>query len=203
MKGNPMRFILLGASALFLAGCGGEKYPVPAAEALATLESIGTPAGLYPLPTGLEEVSVDFASAPEHNSVKWTFSHGADDLGTIFATVEPKSESASNVRVSWVEGSASDENWRNGKVRGLLDRQVQRLVVEAVDAKFERRSFDMALRNKVSAETAAASMSAMMDDVVASRDAHIASMEQSERESDSRRAAYDPNDAAKPMTDNR
>jgi len=196
-----MRFFLLATSALLLAGCGGEDYPVPADEALATLESIGTPAGLYPLPIGLEDVSVDFASAPEHNSVKWVFSHGGDDLATIFATVEAKGEGKSNVRVSYVEGGAPDGNWRNGKVRGLLDRQVQRLVVEAVDAKFERRPFDMALRNKVSAETAAASMGALMEDVVASRDAHIERMEESERESDSRRAAYNPNDAAKPMTD--
>ena len=196
-----MRFFLLGASALLLAGCGGEEYPVPAAEALATLESIGMPKGLYPLPIGLEEVSVDFASAPEHNSVKWTFSHGADDLATIFATVEPNGEASSNVRVSYVEGSAPDGNWRNGKVRGLLDRQVQRLVVEAVDAKFERRPFDTALRNKVDAETAAASMGALMNDVIASRDKHIASMEEAEREVDSRRAASDPSDATKPMTD--
>lgn len=196
-----MRFILLGASALLLAGCGGEDYPLPASEAFATLESIGTPEGLYPLPIGLEEVSVDFQSVPEHNSVKWKFSHQGDDLATIFATVEPKGDAASNVRVSYAEGTAPDENWRNGKIRGLLDRQVQRLVVEAVDSKLERRPFDTALRSKVSAETAAASMGALMNDVVASRDAHIESQEQSKRESESRRAAYNPDDAAKPMTD--
>ena len=200
MKGNAMRFILLGASALLLAGCGGEDYPVPAAEALDTLMSLGTPAGLYPLPVGIEEVAVDFQQVPEHNAVKWKFSHQGDDLATIFAQVKPKGDAASNVTVSYVEGTAPDDKWRNGNVRGLLKRQVQQLVVEAVDAKFERRPFDKALRARVSAETAAASVGAMFKEVDASMDAWVAQEKQEKRES-AARAAMHQNSAAKPMTD--
>ena len=195
-----MRLILLGATALLLAGCGGEDYPVPATEAFDTLASVGTPKGLYPLPIGIEEVSVDFSTVPEKNFVKWSFSHDGDDLGTIFAEVKPKGDASSNVRVSYADGAAPDENWRNGKVRGLLKREVQKLVVEAVDAKFERRPFDTDLRARVSMATAAASMGAMMKQVDASLDAEIERREENKRESESRRVAYKPADKSKPMT---
>jgi hypothetical protein len=196
-----MRFILLGASALLLAGCGGEEYPVPASEAFATLQSVGTPTGLYPLPIGVEDVSVNFSTVPEKNFVRWNFTHEGDDLGTIFAQVEPNGDNSSIVKVSYADGAAPDEKWRNGKVRGLLERQIQRLVVEAVDSKLEQRPFDTALRANVSAETAAASMGELFKEVTASRDEFIENEAQRERESESRRAAYNPADAAKPMTD--
>ena len=112
-----MRSILLGVSAVLLAGCGGgEDYPVPATEAFATLSSVGTPEGLYPLPVGVDEVSVNFESIPADNSVKWKFSHDGDDLATISARVEPWYNSILSDR--YVEGSRG-ANWHNGQVRKL------------------------------------------------------------------------------------
>lgn len=196
-----MRFILLGASALLLAGCGGEEYPVPASQAFATLQSVGTPEGLYPLPVGVDELSVAFSTVPEKNFVRWNFTHEGDDLGTIFAQVEPNGDNSSIVTVSYADGTAPDEKWRNGKVRDLLERQIQRLVVEAVDSKFEQRPFDTALRANVSMETAAASMGALFKEVNASLDAHIEGEKERKLERESRRVAYNPADATKPMTD--
>jgi hypothetical protein len=196
-----MRLILLGAAALLLAGCGGEEYPVPATEAFDTLASVGTAHGLTPLPVGFEEVSVDFSSVPDENFVRWNFSHEGDDLGTIFAQVKPNGDNASIVTVSYADGTAPDEKWRNGKMRGLLKRQVQRLVVEAVDSKFERRPFDSDLRAQVSVETASATMGDLFKDVDKSLDAEIARRKERELESASREVAYTPEDASKPMTD--
>ncbi len=194
-----MRLILLGASALLLAGCGGEEYPVPASEAFVTLSSVGTPAGLYPLPVGVHEVAVNFESLLADNSVKWSFSHEGDDLATIIARVEPNGDNSSNVTVNYVEGTAPDENWHNGQVRKLLRSQVQKLVVEAVDSKFEGRPFNADLRASVSAATASASVGAMFKDVDASLDAEIERREQHEREKEDR-ATMIPNNS-KPMTD--
>src|SRR5688572_9413780 len=106
VKGNKMRFILLGATALLLAGCGGETYPVPATEAFDTLASVGTPKGLYPLSIGIEDVNVDFSTVPDQNFVKWSFSHDGDDLATIFAQVKPDGETSSTVTVSYTDGTA-------------------------------------------------------------------------------------------------
>ncbi|HEY0087006.1 MAG TPA: hypothetical protein VGB65_14005 [Allosphingosinicella sp.] len=196
-----MRFILLGASALLLAGCGGEDYPVPASDAIDTLSSIGTPVGLSPLPIGMQAVEVDFSTVPEQGFVRWRFSHEGDDLGTIFAQVTPKGDTASNVRVSYADGTAPDEKWRNENIRGLLKRQVQQLVVEAVDAKFEKRPFDRKLRLRVDSETAAASMGALFKEIDASQAEFIANEKQRKREAESRRVAYRPEDQSKPMTD--
>lgn len=195
-----MRFILLGASALLLAGCGGEEYPVPASEAFATLSSVGTPAGLYPLPVGVHEVAVNFESIPADNSVKWKFSHDGDDLATMVAHVEPNGEKSSKVTLSYADGTAPDENWHNGQVRALLRRQVQQLVVEAVDSKFDRRPFDADLRASVSAATATASVGAMMKDVSAGFDAELERRADRERE-DKNRSATNPYNATKPATD--
>lgn len=195
-----MRLILLGASALLLAGCNGEEYPVPASEAFATLSSVGKPAGLYPLPIGVHEVSVAFESIPSESSVKWKFRHAGDDLATIIARVDPNGDAASNVSYSFVEGTAPADKWRNGPVRNLLRNYVQQLVVEAVDSRFEHRPFNPELRASVTASTASASVSAMMKDVSASMDAHIAKQAQYERESEAQ-SAMNPRNATKPMTD--
>jgi hypothetical protein len=195
-----MRLMILGAAALLLAGCGGEEYPVPAAEAYAKLAGVGTPEGLYPMPVGLEEVSVSFESLPSQNAVQWRFGHDGDDLAQIIAKVEPNGDKASIVSLQYVEGSAPDENWRNGKVRRLLRNEVQRLVVEAVDSKMENRAFDAALRADVSAKTAAASMGAIINDVSKSMDEEVARREQRDRE-DEARVATNPNNATKPSMD--
>jgi hypothetical protein len=195
-----MRFLLAGASALLLAGCGGEEYPVPAAQAFDTLASVGTPSALSPLPVGIEMVDVEFDAVPDHNAVKWKFTHEGDDLGTIVARVDPNGDAASKVTVYYADGTAPGEKWRNEKVRGLLERQVQRLVVEAVDAKFEKRPFDQQVRLSVTKETALASVGAMMKDMDASLEEEIARRDEIERESKSR-AAIRSASSTKPMTD--
>ena len=195
-----MRLTILGAAALLLAGCGGEEYPVPASQAYATLAGVGTSTGLDPMPVGLEEVSVSFESLPSQNAAQWRFSHDGDDLARIIAKVEPNGDNASIVSLQYDEGSAPDENWRNGKVRRLLRNEVQRLVVEAVDSKMESREFDSALRADVSAKTAAASMGAVINDVSKSMDEEVERRAQRDREDDARVAA-NPNNATKPSMD--
>jgi hypothetical protein len=192
--------MLLGASALLLAGCGGEEYPVPASEAIYTLSAVGTPAGLYPLPIGLEGIQVDFDTVLDQNFVKWRFSHDGEDLGTIFAQVEPNGETKSTVRVSYADGTAPDENWNNGKIRGLLERQVQQLVVEAVDAKFEKRPFDKEVKRRVNMETAQASIGTMFKEVDASMNKHIANEKEAKRVAESVRT-INPDQFSKPTTD--
>jgi hypothetical protein len=206
-----MRVILLAASALTLAGCGGEKYPLPVAQAFATLASVGTPPELYPLPVGVDGVDVNFGSDPADYSVKWSFAHAGEDLATIVARVEPSGDSSSTVTVNYVEGSAPDGNWHNGHVRDLLERHVRQLVVEAVDARFEQRPFDARLRDSIAAISASQSVGAMMKDVDASLDAEIERRKPRERESAARlkryrheirnRPATNTGGAAKPMTD--
>lgn len=195
-----MSFVLCGASALLLAGCGGgEEYPVPATEAFTTLSSVGTPAGLYPLPVGVHEVAVSFEPMPAEHSVKWHFTHAGDDLASIIARVEPSGDKSSKVSIDYVEGIAPETNWHNGQVRKLLRKEIQKLVVEAVDLKFEGRPFDDDLRNKVTVATASASVGAMFNDVDASLDAEIERREQDERDREDR-AAMIPNNS-KPTTD--
>ena len=194
-----MRLIVLGVAALLLGGCGGEEYPVPASQAYATLSGVGS-ASLSPMPVGLEEVAVSFESLPSQNAVQWSFSHAGDDLAKMVAKVEPNGEAASIVSLAYVEGSAPDENWRNKQVRRLLRNEVQRLVVEAVDSKMESRSFNTALRAEVSANTAAASMGAIIGDVSKSMDAEVERRAQRDRE-DEARVATNPNNATKPTMD--
>ncbi len=205
-----MRFILLGASALLLAGCGGEEYPVPASEAFATLSSIGTPPELSPLPVGVHELDVSFQSVPADNSVKWQFRHSGDDIATITARVEPNGDQSSRITVDYAEGTAPDGKWHNCPVRNLLRRHVHQLFVEAVDARLEQRPFNTELRNSVTVTTAAASMRTMMKDIDSSMDAEIERRRPRERESARRVAQYqremrnrpaaNPSDAARPMT---
>lgn len=206
-----MRIILLAASALALASCGGENYPVSASQAFATLSSVGTPPELYPLPVGVDGVNVNFGSDPADNSVKWSFNHAGDDLATIIAHVEPNGDNSSTVMVDYVKGTAPDGNWHNGHVRNLLQRHVQQLVIEAVDARFEQRPFDARLRDSIAAVAASQSVGAMMKEVDASLDAEIERRKPRERESAARlkryrdeirnRPATDPATAVKPMTD--
>ncbi len=195
-----MRLWMLGAAALLLSGCGGEEYPVPASQAYATLAGVGTPTGLYPMPVGLEEVGVRFETLPSQNAVQWHFTHDGDDLAQVIANVEPNGDNASIVSLHYVEGSAPDENWRNGQVRNLIKHHVQKLVVEAVDSKMENRSFDMALRADVSATTATASVGAVMNDASKAMDAEIERRAERDRESEAR-SATNPHNATKPSMD--
>ena len=202
-----MRLMFLGAAALLLIGCGGEEYPVPAGQAFTALSGVGTPEGLYPLPGGLYDVGVRFESVPADNAVQWHFSHEGDDLARIVAKVEPNGDAASTVSINYVEGTAPDENWRNGQARQLIQTGVQQLVAEAIDSKLENRPFDKQLRANVAATTTALSVGGMMQDASASMDQAIAEEKQSKKEAEARAEANPyaktrpTMDTSKPTTD--
>lgn len=195
-----MRRVMIGFAALFLSGCGNEVYPVPATEAYLSLSSIGMPSGMSPLPGGLEPVSVNFESIPGENKVQWLFTHAGDDIGRIVAVVTPDGDASSNVAVRYVDGTAPDEKWRNGQARRLIEYEIQKLVVEAVDSKLENRAFDEGLRKQVTMNVATASISSMMSDVSASMDAHIAKQKEREEERKNR-TSTSPQAATRPATD--
>ena len=95
-----------------------------------------------------------------------------------------------------MDGSAPDDKWRNGQARRLIRDQVQRLFVEHVDATFEKREFSQSLKNDVVMQVSAASMGALMNDVSASMDAHIAREKERKNQSNA-----NPYAATKPSTD--
>ena len=203
-----MRRTIIGVAALLLASCGGggEVYPVPSTQAYLQLSSIGTPPAMDPLPGGLSPVSVRFEAIPGENSVQWLFTHEGDDIGRIVARVTPNGPASTNVTVAYVNGTAPDGNWRNAQARQLIENQVQKLVVEAVDSTLENRRFDENLRRQVATDVSTSSVGAMLGDISSSADAVAA--EEKEREqhqedasSASPDVAISPNDASKPMTD--
>jgi hypothetical protein len=183
-------------AAMLVSACGGETYQVAPTEAFLTLSNIGNPPGTSTLPGGLSAMNVSFESVPADNSVVWKFTHDGDDVGRIVATVTPDGDTATNIRVGYMDGSAPDENWRNGQARRLIRDQLQRLFVEHVDATFEKRAFNQGLKNDVVMQVTTASMSAIMNDVSASMDAHIA--KEKERKNQSSASPYA---ATKPSTD--
>jgi len=195
-----MRLLLLGVATLLLAGCGGEKYQVPASQAYTTLTGVGTPSAFYPLPGGLNDVSVRFEALPADNAVQWHFTHEGDDLAKIVAMVEPSGDDASNVSVFYVEGSAPDENWRNGAVRNQLSAGVYQLVTEAVDARLENRSVDQTFVATVRNNITMASMGGMMNDASSAMDKAVERQKERERERESQ-GATNPYGATKPATD--
>ena len=197
-----MRVFLLGAAALALAGCtSGESYPVEVSEAYSTLTSLGYPDGVYPLPVGLTNVALQFEAVPAENAVRWPFRTGnGGDLATVTATVAPDGGEASTVSFAYAEGTAPDGKDRNKKVRRLIQAHVQPLIVEAVDAKFEKRPFNKSMRYTSDSMTATASVGDMMKDVDSSLDAHIAREKEREAEKEAR-VFVNPRNATKPTTD--
>ena len=129
---------ILGLAALLLASCGGggEVYPVSSKQAYLELSSIGTPPAMDPLPGGLSPVSVTFEVIPGEKSVQWLFTYEGDDIGRVVAKGTPDGATSAASR-PYVNGTAPDDNWRNAQARQLIEKQVQKLVVEAVD--FEAR----------------------------------------------------------------
>lgn len=195
-----MRRLTIGLAALLLSACGGEVYPIPATQAYLTLSGIGTPSGMSPLPGGLHPVTVRFESLPGDNMVQWKFSHNGDDLARIVAQVTAEGDTSSNVRVAYVKGDAPDDKWRNGQARGLIEREIQRLVVEAVDAKLEQRPVNDELRREVTRQVTMASIGAVMDDVSTSIDKAVKEQKKREAVRGSASAA-NPYNATKPSTD--
>ena len=196
-----MRTLMIGVAAMALAACSpSETYPVSASDAYSTLTGLGYPAGVYPLPAGLMNVALQFEAVPADNAVRWQFSNGdGATLATVTATVAEDGESESTVTFSYADGPAPDEG-RNGKMRQMIKSYVQPLIVEAVDARFENRSFDKALRSNADAMTATASVGDMMKDVDASLEEHIAKEKEREVEREAR-ALANPHNATKPTTD--
>jgi hypothetical protein len=199
---------ILGLAALLLASCGGggEVYPVSSKQAYLELSSIGTPSAMDPLPGGLSPVSVTFEAIPGENSVQWSFTHEGDDIGRIVATVTPDGTASSNVTVAYVNGTAPDGNWRNAQARQLIEKQVQKLVLEAVDSTLENRSFDDNLRKQVALDVATSSVGGMLSDISSSANEVAAAEKEREQEQESASSVssdvtISPDDATKPTTD--
>ncbi len=196
-----LKSLLIGAAALLLTACGGEKYPIPAAEATSMLAGLGSSPAVSPMPAALQEVIVGFESLPGGNAVQWSFTKDGQDLGKIVATVEPSGEAASEVTVDYVDGAAPDSG-PNGKIRDQLRRGVQQLLIEAVDSTLDRRQFDMALRDQVDANITIAMLGSMM---VAASDAMDKAAAKQEREQEESQGPGDPvpspSSATAPATD--
>jgi hypothetical protein len=191
-----MRKFVICAAALLVSACGGETYQVAPTEAFLTLSNIGNPPGTSTLPGGLSAMNVSFESVPADNSVVWKFTHDGDDVGRIIAQVTPDGDTASNIRVGYVDGSAPDDKWRNGQARRLIRDQLQRLFVEHVDATFEKREFSQSLKNDVVMQVTTASVGAVMNDISASMDAHVKAAKERQNQS-----SASPYAATKPATD--
>ena len=198
-----MLLMLIGATALLLAGCGGgEEYPVPASEAFSTLSGMSYTPVLSSMPPGLQNVSVSFETLPAENAVRWSYSHDGEDLAQIVATVDPSGDAASEVTIDYIEGSAPDGNWSNGKARRQIKSGVKRLVAEAVDAKMENREFDMALRDQVNTEVYVAMMGTMMTDASAAMDKVAKNPRTGPRRTHGPKKVFtDPYNKAAPTTD--
>lgn len=196
-----MRTVTIGLAALLVAGCGGDEvYPVAADQAFMSLSSIGTPSGMNPLPGGLSAVSVNVEALPGEKSMEWRFSHGGDDIGRIVAKVTPDGEASSKVAITYVNGSAPDDKWRNAQAKRLIETHIQRLVVEAVDSTLENRSFNEDLRRQVTLEVTKASVGSLLKDINSSVDQAVAADKERQREEDNALPSIET-DPTKPTTD--
>ena len=199
-----VRMTILGATALLLTACGGDDYPVPAAEAVSMLASLGYSPALATMPAALDKVQVSFESVPGGQSVQWSFRRGRDDLGRIVATVEPSGDTASKVKVDYVEG-LDHGGGTAGRIRKQLQVNLRPLFVEAVDATLDRRPFDPAVRAEVDANLTEGLGPTMFSGVDASLDAEVAKRDRrdSERSSGrgSSREAPSPRSATQPTSD--
>ena len=198
------RMTILGAAALLLVGCGKGEYSMPAAEATSMLASLGYSPALATMPAALGKVQVSFESLPDGQSVQWSFRRGRDDLGRIVATVEPIGDTASKVKVDYVEGS-DHGGGTAGRIRKQLQVNLRPLFVEAVDATLDRRPFDPAVRAEVDANLTEGLGPTMFSGVDASLDAEVAKRDRrnSERSSGrgSSREAPSPRSATQPTSD--
>ena len=166
------RMTLLGAAALLLAACGGDEYPMPAAQAASTLASLCYSSALTTMPPALGKVQVSFEALSDGQSVQWSFRRGRDDLGRIIATVEPSGEAASKVKVDYVEGS-DHGGGTAGRLRQQLKINLRPLFVEAVDSTLAGRPFNEAVRAKVDTALAEGLGPTMFSGVDASLDEEV------------------------------
>lgn len=199
-----MRKMIISLAALLLSACGGQDYPMTASEAFNSLSSIGNTPGMDSLPGGLNPVSASFEAIPGDNAVVWKFTHDGEDLGKIVAKVDPNG-SASTVTVYYVDGAAPGDHWRNDAARRLIKGQIQRLAVEAVDAKLTNRPFDQELKRDVDVQVTMASVGSIMNDASKSMDEAAARFHEYDKEQEvshaQSEAARASRDVGKPMTD--
>lgn len=174
------RYLLLLALPL-LSACGGETYDVPLSTAYSTLSSIGTPSVVSSLNSAMGGIGVNFQSIPADNRVEWVFGQDGKEIARVIAQAEADGDQASKVQMWYVEGSAADEG-RIAKVRPLIRDKVKRILVDAVDSRFENRPMDDKLANQMQREVMMASAGDMMKDVHASMDEAAARFDQADRE---------------------
>lgn len=192
------KLLLLSVAVLALAACGGEKYPVPAADAYASLTSIGVPNGARPLAV-MSNVAITVEQIPADSAVRWQFSKDGADLGAIVARVDPDGDAASVVSTDYIEGAASDAE-ENRMESNLIQGGQRQLIEEGIRAHFEKRPFNTELRKSIEVAALQANIGGVMKDVSASMDAEIARRDDREREYSSE-AARNPYKATAPSTD--
>ena len=195
-----MRVIMLSAAALLLAGCGGETYPVPIAQAYPTLTTLASSAGLNPLPIGLNDVGVSLEPLPAENAVRLKFRHDGEDLGNYVVRAEADGDAASTISYEFVEGTAPDKNWRNGSAKKLIEREVPHLVSEAIDSKFENRPFDQTLLQTVGGRIKLAAVGGVLSESE-KRMKEGGKRRRAAEQADEAAEASDPSNATRPMTD--
>lgn len=197
------RMTILGAAALLLVGCGKGEYSMPAAEATSMLASLGYSPALATMPAALGKVQVSFESLPDGQSVQWSFRRGRDDLGRIVATVEPIGDTASKVKVDYVEGT-DHGGGTAGRIRKQLQVNLRPLFVEAVDSTLDRRPFDQAVRAEVDANLTEGLGPTMFSGVDASLDAEVAKRDRRDSERSNRASSREVpslQSATQPTTD--
>lgn len=192
------RFALIAALALSLAACGGETYPLPAAEAYSSLTAVGSPDGAGAL-TAIHKVSMSIDSLPDDSSVSWRFSREGAELGKIVARVDPDGETKSVITTDYIDGPASNEG-NNKPARALIQGGMRQLIEEKIRSHFEHRPFNQDLRKSIQLAALQSNMGAMMNDVSKSMDEAAASFDARDQERDSR-AATNPANATKPNID--
>ena len=193
--------LLTGATALLLAGCGGEKYPISASEASSMLAGLSYSPATSPMPVALKDVEVGFESLPGGNAVQWSFTKEGDDLGKIVATVTPSGDTDSKVAIDYVDGSAADKG-SHAKIRAQLRGGVQQLLVEAIDSTLDRRQYDMALHDQVDTNITIAMMGSMMVSASDAMDKAVAKQKRRRQDSQGSGASVpSPSSASQPSTD--
>ena len=181
-----LRMTFLCAAALLLTSCGSEEYPMPAAQATSMLSSLGYSPTLSTMPAALGSMQVGFETMPDGKSVQWSFRRGRDDLGHITATVEPKGDTASTVKVDYAEGE-DHGGGSAGRIRMQLKNNLKPLFVEAIDSTLDGRPFDEAVRSKVETALAEGLSPTMFSGVDASLDEEVARRREREPNGPSRR----------------
>ena len=167
------------------------------------LASLGYSSELATMPAALGKVQVSFESLPDGKSVQWSFRRGRDDLGRIVATVEPIGDTASKVKVDYVEGT-DHGGGTAGRIRKQLQVNLRPLFVEAVDSTLDRRPFDQAVRAEVDANLVEGLGPTMFSGVDASLDAEVAKRDRRDSERSNRASSREvpsPQSATQPTTD--